>query len=83
VITVYSPEATALRLTLAYADGGNDDSLVAALSEFTGQRCPGCQSSTIMVLLDMLVFALDRSGADWQAAVSDRLCELLDMSAAR
>jgi hypothetical protein len=78
VITVYSPEATALRLILSAAAAGNDDSLTETLREFIGQRCPGCQTGTVMLLLDLLVFALDQSGTDWQAALSDQLCEVLD-----
>jgi hypothetical protein len=84
VIAVFSPEATALRLVLAFADDGNDDALVETLREFTNHRCPGCQSSTVCILLDMLIFALDRTGINWETALQERLCEVLDlMSEAR
>ena len=61
VVNVHSPEAVAVRLLLSYAGGGNEDAWQEALRAFTAHRCPGCQSSTLMVLLDLLVSALDRS----------------------
>jgi len=71
-----------MRLTLSYA-AGNDDSLVATLDQFVG-LCPGCTADIIMALLDMLVFALNQGGTDWQPVVAGRLCDVLDsMTVAR
>jgi hypothetical protein len=75
---MYSPKATALRMILAAADAGNNDSLEETLREFASHRCAGCQGSTVECLLDMLVYLLDSSGLDWQPALQAQLAEVLD-----
>jgi hypothetical protein len=74
-----NPEATALRLILSYADGGNPDSLTAALEEFAG-RCPGCTADVILELLQLLVDPINcsRHRDVWADMLQRRLAALLD-----
>jgi hypothetical protein len=80
-----NPEAVALRLVLAYDRGGNQDALVAALTECIGRGCPGCTADVVLVLLSMITARIncDAHRGELVAMIHARLMELLDADAHR